>query len=92
MDFLDTPAEAAFRDEVRTWLSEHLVGEFAEIGGGGGPADETAWDLRVEWERELGKDRWVGLGWPESTADATRASPSRSSSTRSTQRRTRRPG
>jgi len=65
MDFLDTPAEAAFRDEVRTWLAEHLVGEFAELGGGGGPSDESAWELRVEWEKLLGRDRWVGLDWPE---------------------------
>jgi alkylation response protein AidB-like acyl-CoA dehydrogenase len=65
MDFRDTPAEAAFRDEVRTWLSEHLVGEFAEIGPGGGPADETGYELRIEWEKLLGKDRWVGLAWPE---------------------------
>src|SRR5918994_3805406 len=65
MDFLDTPAEAAFRDEVRTWLADHLVGEFAEVGGGGGPADDTAWELRVEWEKLLGRDRWVGLDWPE---------------------------
>jgi alkylation response protein AidB-like acyl-CoA dehydrogenase len=65
MDFLDTPAEAEFRDEVCTWLAEHLVGEFAEVGGGGGPADDTAWELRVEWEKLLGRDRWVGLDWPE---------------------------
>jgi alkylation response protein AidB-like acyl-CoA dehydrogenase len=65
MDFRDTPAEAAFRDEVRTWLSEHLVGEFAEIGPGGGPADESGYDLRIEWERLLGQDRWVGLSWPK---------------------------
>jgi alkylation response protein AidB-like acyl-CoA dehydrogenase len=65
MDFRDTPDEAAFRDEVRTWLAEHLVGEFAAIGGGGGPADESDWDVRLEWERLLGKDRWVGMSWPE---------------------------
>jgi alkylation response protein AidB-like acyl-CoA dehydrogenase len=65
VDFLDTPAEAAFRDEVRTWLADHLVGEFAELGGGGGPSDETAWEVRVEWEKLLGRDRWVGLDWPE---------------------------
>ena len=65
MDFRDTPEEAAFREEVRTWLAEHLVGEFAAIGGGGGPADESDWDVRLEWERLLGKDRWVGLSWPE---------------------------
>lgn len=64
MDFSDTPAEAAFRDEVRTWLGEHLTGEFAEIGGGSGPADEANWELRVEWEKILGRDGWIGLGWP----------------------------
>jgi alkylation response protein AidB-like acyl-CoA dehydrogenase len=65
MDFTDSPEEAAFRAEVREWLAEHLVGEFAELGGTGGPADETAWEPRVEWERLLGRDRWVGLSWPE---------------------------
>jgi alkylation response protein AidB-like acyl-CoA dehydrogenase len=65
MDFTDSPDEAAFRAEVRAWLADHLVGEFAELGSAGGPADETAWDARVEWERLLGRDRWVGLSWPE---------------------------
>jgi alkylation response protein AidB-like acyl-CoA dehydrogenase len=65
MDFRDTPEEAAFRDEVRTWLAEHLLGEFAELGPGGGPADERGWDTRLVWERLLGRDRWVGLAWPE---------------------------
>ena len=64
MDFRDSPQEAAFRDEVRAWLAEHLTGEFAEIGGGGGPADEAGWEVRIEWERLLGKDRWVGMAWP----------------------------
>src|SRR5947209_7765715 len=65
MDFHDSPAEAAFRAEVRSWLDEHLVGEFKELGAVGGEADETGWDVRVEWERLLGKDRWVGLSWPK---------------------------
>jgi len=65
MDFRDSPEEAAFRDEVRAWLDEHLTAEFRAIGGRGGPADEADWDLRLEWERLLGKDRWVGLSWPE---------------------------
>src|SRR5262249_10769053 len=64
MDFADTPAEAAFREEVRAGLREHLTGEFAALGPGGGPADETGWDVRLEWERILGADRWVGLSWP----------------------------
>jgi alkylation response protein AidB-like acyl-CoA dehydrogenase len=65
MDFRDSPDEAAFRDEVRTWLDERLTGEFAEVGGRGGPADETSWETRVEWEKLLGKDRWLGLAWPD---------------------------
>jgi alkylation response protein AidB-like acyl-CoA dehydrogenase len=65
VDFRDTPEEAAFRDEVRTWLSENLVGEFARIGGGRGTADEEHWDVRMEWERKLGEAGWIGLGWPK---------------------------
>ena len=59
MDFVDTPAEAAFRTEVRAWLGEHLRGEFAALGPGNGPSDETGWEVRVEWEKLLGADRWV---------------------------------
>ena len=47
MDFADTPAEASFRQEVRDWLAEHLTGEFAALGPGGGPADETGWERGV---------------------------------------------
>jgi alkylation response protein AidB-like acyl-CoA dehydrogenase len=64
MDFRDSPSEAAFRAEVRAWLGDHLTGDFAALGSGGGPADETGWDVRIEWERLLGRDRWVGVSWP----------------------------
>ncbi|MYJ63673.1 MAG: acyl-CoA dehydrogenase, partial [Acidimicrobiia bacterium] len=40
MDFDLTPAERDFRDEVRTWLEEHLVGEFAGLRGRGGMGQE----------------------------------------------------
>jgi alkylation response protein AidB-like acyl-CoA dehydrogenase len=53
-----------FQDEVRTWLAEHLVGEFRDHLGVGSPTDDTAWDVRVEWERELSKGNWLGLTWP----------------------------
>ncbi|MCZ7529194.1 MAG: acyl-CoA dehydrogenase family protein [Acidimicrobiia bacterium] len=65
MDFRDSPEEAAFRTEVREWLAENLTGEYAQVGGGAGPADDTSWDIRVEWERLLGKAGWVGMSWPE---------------------------
>jgi alkylation response protein AidB-like acyl-CoA dehydrogenase len=59
------PEVAEFRDEVRTWLAEHLVGEFAAHKGIGGPADAEAWDVRLAWDRELSAGGWLGLGWPK---------------------------
>ena len=64
MDIDIAPEHTDFRDEVRTWLSEHLVGEFAEHRGIGSPTDDAAWDVRVEWERELSAGNWLGLTWP----------------------------
>jgi alkylation response protein AidB-like acyl-CoA dehydrogenase len=57
--------DVAFRDEVRAWLDTHVVGEFASLKGRGGPGDEeVGFEIRVEWERVLGKHGWIGLGWP----------------------------
>ena len=65
MDFALTPAELAFKDEVRTWLEAHLVGEFAELRGRGGTGQEDVEPaLLIEWERELAKGNWLGLGYP----------------------------
>ena len=58
------PSVADFRAEVRDWLAEHLVGEFAAHRGIGGPADSEAWDVRVAWDRELAAGGWLGLSWP----------------------------
>ncbi len=65
MDFRWSAEDEAFREEVRSWLKEHLVGEFATIGGSAGATDDSNWDLRLAWERELGEAGWVGLGWPK---------------------------
>jgi alkylation response protein AidB-like acyl-CoA dehydrogenase len=55
----------AFRRTVRDWLAEHLTGEFAPLVGAGGPGREhEQLELRVRWERELGRGGWIGLGWP----------------------------
>jgi alkylation response protein AidB-like acyl-CoA dehydrogenase len=59
-----SPDDAAFRDELRQWLSEHLVGEYKKAKGVGGPADDTAWDLRMAWEKELATGRWLNVSWP----------------------------
>mgnify|MGYP006276415947 FL=1 len=57
--------DGEFRELVRTWLRENVVGEFAELRGRGGPGDEEiGFDIRVEWEKVLGRAGWIGLGWP----------------------------
>jgi len=65
VDLTLSPALAEFRDEVRTWLAEHLVGEFARHRGVGFSWDDEAWDLRVAWDRELAAGGWLCMGWPE---------------------------
>lgn len=52
-------------EELRDWLATNLVGEFAEARGVGGIADDERWELRMEWERLLAKDRWLNISWPE---------------------------
>lgn len=66
MDLRDRPEDEAFRSEVRAWLAEHVVGEFAALGGRGGSGDETyGFETRLAWEKELAAAGWTCLGWPE---------------------------
>ena len=65
MDFDLTPAERDFGDEVRTWLEEHLVGEFAELRGRGGMGQEDIpAEKQIAWERELAGGGWLGIDFP----------------------------
>jgi alkylation response protein AidB-like acyl-CoA dehydrogenase len=50
---------------LREWLTEHLVGDFRTAAGVGGPADDSMWGLRLEWEKELAAGRWLNVTWPE---------------------------
>jgi alkylation response protein AidB-like acyl-CoA dehydrogenase len=54
-----------FRAEVRDWLAENLVGEFAALKGLGGPGREhEAFEERVAWNQHLAKAGLTCLGWP----------------------------
>jgi alkylation response protein AidB-like acyl-CoA dehydrogenase len=65
MDLELTPELRDFRDEVRTWLAEHLVGEFADHRGVGFSWDDAAWDVRLAWDKELASGNWLCIGWPK---------------------------
>jgi len=57
--------DEAFRAEIAAWLADNLRGEFAVVKGRGGPGDEHAlFEKRHAWEKKLGADGWIGVGWP----------------------------
>ncbi|MCF3125198.1 acyl-CoA dehydrogenase family protein, partial [Streptomyces arenae] len=64
MEFGFGPEDEEFRAEARAWLAAHLTGDFAAAVGRGGPGSEHEGGAqRRAWERELGRDGWIGLGW-----------------------------
>ncbi|MCX6395997.1 MAG: acyl-CoA dehydrogenase family protein [Propionibacteriales bacterium] len=66
MDLTDSSEDKSFRLEVRTWLEDNLVGDFAALKGlGGSGKDLEAHDERLEWDRHLAKHGWTCIGWPE---------------------------
>ena len=58
-------ADREFRDELRAWLDENLVGDFVGQSDRGGPDDDDNWELRRAWEQKLGEGNWLGLSWPK---------------------------
>lgn len=54
-----------FRAEVRDWLADNLVGDFAALKGLGGPGREfQAFEERLAWNRHLAAAGLTCLGWP----------------------------
>lgn len=65
MDLTDSAEDKAFRAEVRGWLEDNLVGDFAALRGKGGSGkDLEAHAERLEWDRHLAQHGWTCLGWP----------------------------
>ena len=58
LDLTLSPNEQAFRDELRSWLSENHPGD--EPTG-----DEAAFQFRREWQRKLHDAGWAGVSWPK---------------------------
>jgi alkylation response protein AidB-like acyl-CoA dehydrogenase len=61
VDFRDTPEQAAFREEVRSWYAEHLSDELRGHQGGAARFDGDAFRA---WSRALYDGGWVGISWP----------------------------
>lgn len=77
MDFAHSAADVAFRDELRSWLDEHLPkfltewagdeeGDGAEpdSGGAGATGITGAMERRRAWQRRLNEGRWAAITWP----------------------------
>jgi alkylation response protein AidB-like acyl-CoA dehydrogenase len=64
MDMDLTPAELAFRDEVRTFLAEALPAHVRE-GARNTPSVFVEPDIGDEWHRALNERGWVAYHWPK---------------------------
>ena len=58
MDYRDSPAEAAFRQRLKTWLKERSR-EFPPTGG------DAYWAGQAAWHRALHAAGFFGLSWPK---------------------------
>ena len=59
MDLTLTDSEAAFRDEVRSWLEENHPGPAPEGD------DQAEFEFRRAWQKKMHEAGWAGLSWPE---------------------------
>ena len=61
-----SPEDEKFREEVATWLTENLTGEFEQLKFRGGPGDEHMFpEERKKWEQKLAEGGWTCVGWPK---------------------------
>jgi alkylation response protein AidB-like acyl-CoA dehydrogenase len=60
LDLTDSPQEAAFRTEARTWLEENVPREGLSSGD-----TREGFARHLEWERQLFEARWSVVSWPE---------------------------
>ena len=64
MKMQESEINEAFRTEVREWMGLHLRGKFAPLKHASGlGAEGYDAELAKEWEQELARGGWTGLGW-----------------------------
>jgi alkylation response protein AidB-like acyl-CoA dehydrogenase len=59
VDLSLTESEAAFRDEVRSWLKENHPGPSPEGD------DAAEFEFRRAWQKKMHEAGWAGVAWPE---------------------------
>ena len=59
MDFRDTPDEAAFRGELRSWLAEHTPRDPLPED------DDERQEFYEAWHRTMYGAGWIGLSYPK---------------------------
>jgi len=59
VDLSLTDSEAAFRDEVRSWLEENHPGPAPEGD------DAAEFEFRRAWQKRMHEAGWAGISWPE---------------------------
>ena len=65
MDFSFSPAEEAFRAELRAWLERNRPPEAAAPPTPGCSSQHPGADAMVAWAKQLSSGRWLGLTWPK---------------------------
>jgi alkylation response protein AidB-like acyl-CoA dehydrogenase len=64
LDLNLSPAEEAFRQEVRSWIRENLPPEWKRPRFEIFPPDDEAAVIFRKWQEKLGAGGWLGLSWP----------------------------
>ena len=62
MDLNFTPEEQAFREQIRAWVAKSLPAEISHKVHNS--LRMTKQDMQA-WARILGKEGWLGWGWPK---------------------------
>jgi alkylation response protein AidB-like acyl-CoA dehydrogenase len=63
MDFNYSPADEAFRAELRAWLELNRQFSVPALGPLAGE-DVNSWDATLRWHRKLYEGGWLGITWP----------------------------
>jgi alkylation response protein AidB-like acyl-CoA dehydrogenase len=67
MDLTLTPEQQSFREEVRSWLVQHIPQDWrARVGASSSDVPRAeAYDFLKEWQRALHRAGFIGLTWPK---------------------------